>query len=268
MQTVLRLDGRNNTGRLLWLCRCDCGRLCHRIALVLTTGAVQSCGCSRSKHIGESNVKHGFACGGKLPKEYKIWASIKQRCENRRSRAYPNYGGRGIKICRQWRDDFATFVADMGPRPTPNHTVERRDNDGDYCAENCFWATRKEQGNNKRNNRLLTWNGRTQTLAQWGDETGLRVDLIRDRLKRGWPVEDALSVPVCRAMPWTQTEKNRARWAVQYATRKGYLPKVHTLACVRCGEQAVAYHHKSYEREHRLDVKPLCAACHGLARRE
>jgi hypothetical protein len=127
--------------------------------------------------------------------EYAIWNGMRQRCNNPSAGAYRHYGGRGIKVCPEW-EQFWQFVADMGPRPSPDHTLERIDNDGDYRPSNCKWATRRAQSRNRRSNRLLTFNGRTQPMSAWADETGITYTAIQTRLDRGWSVHDALTRPM------------------------------------------------------------------------
>lgn len=123
---------------------------------------------------------------------------MRQRCNNPEVRAYPRYGGRGIAVCARWLS-FANFLADMGPRPTPAHTVERIDNNGPYAPENCRWADRTEQANNTRKNRHLTLNGATRTLAEWSRATGIGTHTIGARIDRlGWSVEMALTTPTRR----------------------------------------------------------------------
>ncbi len=128
--------------------------------------------------------------------EYRIFHKMKERCYNKNSIGYCNYGGRGIKICDRWLENVINFINDMGIRPSYKYSIERRDNDGDYCPENCYWATDKEQSNNKRNNVLLTFNNKTQNISQWGYELNIRPSIITKRLKRGWSIEDTLSKPV------------------------------------------------------------------------
>jgi hypothetical protein len=118
------------------------------------------------------------------------------RCENENSQAYADYGGRGIKVCERWRASFTAFMEDMGPPPTTKHTVERTDNDKDYEPTNCVWGTKKEQGRNKRNNVMLTHNGKTQALSAWAEETGLPYTTIYARLQHGWSVDEALTKPI------------------------------------------------------------------------
>jgi hypothetical protein len=127
-------------------------------------------------------------------KEYGVWAAMLRRCRNPNTKDYPNYGGRGIRVCERW-SKFANFYADLGPRPSRNHSIERRENDGNYEPGNCYWATRAEQANNKRNNRLITAHGKTQTLAQWASELRMTPYAITFRLRSGWNVERALSEP-------------------------------------------------------------------------
>lgn len=115
------------------------------------------------------------------------------RCEYKRHTSYPHYGGRGIKICSRWRQSFVQFLADVGLRPSPDHTLGRLDNDGNYEPGNVAWQTRAEQGKNRSNNIKLTAFGRTMILADWARELGLDGEMIRLRLKRGWDPEKALS---------------------------------------------------------------------------
>jgi hypothetical protein len=120
-----------------------------------------------------------------------------KRCTNENSRDYRRYGARGITLDARWLK-FENFFADMGERPTDRHTLERKDNSKGYSPENCVWATRKEQANNTRRNRTLTFGGKTQTIAQWAGQLGLPEKLISTRLRRGWSEQAALTLPAMR----------------------------------------------------------------------
>jgi hypothetical protein len=128
--------------------------------------------------------------------EYRIWASMKNRCHNPRDQGYAGYGGRGIQVCPRWRDSFENFIADMGRRPSKKHSIDRIENAGDYEPSNCRWATWKEQNNNLRTNRLLTLRGTTKTIHQWADEKGVDAKTLDARLRDGWSVEATLTRPV------------------------------------------------------------------------
>ncbi|CAB4132515.1 hypothetical protein UFOVP253_29 [uncultured Caudovirales phage] len=132
--------------------------------------------------------------GAKLNPEYTAWCAMKSRCYNPNNNRYYRYGGRGIKVCERWEHSFKNFLADMGLKPTPSHTVERLSSDLDYSPENCVWATRIEQANNKSSNHLLTLNGETHTVIEWSRKTGINVKTIYTRLNRGFTDKQALTL--------------------------------------------------------------------------
>jgi hypothetical protein len=180
-----------------WLCRCDCGTEKIIDGMNLRRGDSKSCGCLPRDKMVQRLTTHNRS----RTKEYRIWIGILTRCYRENASGYKNYGGRGIKVCEVWRESFQAFFDDIGPMPTPQHTIERRNNDGDYEPTNCFWATRKEQGQNRRNNHLLTYNGETLSLASWADKVGVPYCTLHTRVLRyGWTVHDALTTPVrpCR----------------------------------------------------------------------
>lgn len=135
--------------------------------------------------------------------EYNVWELMRARCYRPTNRAYPRYGGRGITICDRWRHDFAAFFADMGPRPSASHEIDRIDNDGPYAPGNCRWATCTTQSNNRRSNVRYEFNGRSLTIAEWSRETGLSVMTLHLRIRRRkWPVELALTLPPQKSRHW------------------------------------------------------------------
>ena len=125
--------------------------------------------------------------------EHSIWRGMRDRCNH-----HPDYAGRGITVCERWVSSFANFFADMGPRPSRNHTIDRIDNNGNYEPENCRWATPSEQARNRRSSKLLTFHGETRTQAEWAEVLGLPEKRIYARLARGWSVERTLSTPIPR----------------------------------------------------------------------
>ena len=136
--------------------------------------------------------RHGMT---KTP-EYDAWDGMKQRCFNPNHKRYSDWGGRGITVCDRWKNSFENFLADMGSKPTAKHSIDRIDNDGDYCPGNCRWATKAEQENNKRNNRLITIEDVTLTITQWEKKMGYGENVILMRLKRGWSEYRAVMTPV------------------------------------------------------------------------
>lgn len=167
--------------RVYWDCVCACGKTAVVEASNLRGGAVQSCGCLRNERVAQAVGKHAHTGSP----EYVAWQHMKSRCYNAANPDYPNWGGRGIRVCDRWRDSFEAFLADMGPRPT-GATIERRDNDSDYEPGNCVWASRQAQARNTRRNRRLTIAGTTRTLAEWCQLAGLSEATVRKRLNRGW----------------------------------------------------------------------------------
>ncbi len=174
------------SGRYCWHCQCDCGAVSIVRAGRLLSKQTVSCGCyGRTQH-----VKHGCSNGGA---EYRIWKHIKDRCCNPNDGAYKNYGGRGIQVCDRWLRSFENFIADMGPRPSRCHSIERKDNNKGYEPSNCCWATRAQQSRNKRNNRWFTHDGQTMTLSEWARHLQMSPAGILTRLNRGMSVGEALS---------------------------------------------------------------------------
>lgn len=182
------VDGRRNT---CWKCRCSCGKIIVSYGYHLKSGCTTSCGCYREDNMRARKTKHGLSASP----EYNTWRHMKRRCKNPNDKRYDDYGGRGIAVCSEW-ESFENFYADMGPKPTPNHSIERKDNNGPYCKDNCIWATPEEQNNNQRSNRFITYEGITLTVAQWSHKLGMSYKTLHDRLTYGWSIEKVLFHPV------------------------------------------------------------------------
>jgi hypothetical protein len=167
---------------------CDCGERVH--ILITNWKRTASCGCYREETAGAQSVTHGMS--GKP--EYQAWRDMLNRCYRSETRRFERYGGRGIRVCAEWRESFEAFLRDVGPRPE-GYTLGRKDNDGHYEPGNVRWETREEQGRNKRNNVLLTYRGRTQCLKAWAEDLGVSHSFLRNRHKRGWSDERVLTEP-------------------------------------------------------------------------
>lgn len=193
--TVLRLEGRRGR-RLFWACRCDCGTEIAVRGSHLTSGGTLSCGClhserssARTPALHAANTKTGLSGSA----TYSVWCGMRSRCSNPRNAYYAYYGGRGIQVCERWQK-FENFVADMGVRP-PGLTIDRIDNDRGYEPGNCRWVTRQVQQNNRRANHMLTYMGRTATMADWARDVGLTFKALSNRIYSGWPTDKALTTP-------------------------------------------------------------------------
>ena len=190
--TVVSEAGRDKFGRMTWNCTCVCGKTRIVQSNNLRTGHTTSCGCAQTDMLVKRNTTHGLERG----EVYQCWSGMKARCYNQKAVGYKNYGGRGIQVCEKWRESYASFYKDMGEKPDSTYSIERRDNNGNYAPENCYWATRIVQANNSRWNRIVTINGRTKNRTQWCKHFGISNSTVSGRLQRGWSIENALSRPI------------------------------------------------------------------------
>jgi hypothetical protein len=187
--TVIFRGENDKRGRAQWICECECGNHSLIRGNELRSGHTQSCGCLQKEIATQCSTMHGM----RHTVEYRAYHAAKNRCENPKYADYKNYGGRGIKFLYV---SFEEFFEDMGICP-PGKTLDRYpDKNGHYQKGNCRWATSEEQANNTRKNVWITFDGRTQTIAQWARETGIDQHALGKRLRRGWSPDDALTRPV------------------------------------------------------------------------
>lgn len=173
---------------------CDCGTKKSIKLKAVTSGQIKSCGCL-GRNRPKKPRKKRQAKVPKNAKERRAWAKMKERCYRPAHRAYKYYGERGIQVCEAWRNSFQQFLEDMGSAPTRQHSVDRINNDGNYCKENCRWATPIEQNQNRRDNKFLTIMGETRTISHWARVFSLSDNTISGRVQRGWPPLEALLIP-------------------------------------------------------------------------
>lgn len=129
-------------------------------------------------------------------REYWVWANLNQRCRDQKQKSYKNYGGRGISVCERWKTSFEAFFADMGPRPSALHSIERKNNEGPYSPENCVWAIKITQQRNTRTNVFISYRGVTKCIAEWAPIVGLKQTTLAARLRHGWSTEKAMTEPL------------------------------------------------------------------------
>lgn len=187
--TVLGFSHTSKRRMAFWECVCECGTERVVDGQSLRNGKSKSCGCwnleVRSTEDGKT-VEHRA--------EYDVYRFMIRRCYEPKNKSYPGYGGRGITVCQRWRDSFQNFLEDMGPRPDRGYQLDRIDNNGNYCKENCRWTTKLVQANNTRTNKLIEYKGETKTLAEWARQYGLTHHALQTRLsKYQWPIEKALT---------------------------------------------------------------------------
>lgn len=191
--TVLAAAGSSKNGRRLFRCRCECGTEHAAQADHLKHGRSRSCGCLSREVTGKRATTHGHTVGRRPIVEYTAWCAMIQRCTNSNRDDYKHYGGRGIKVCERWRKSFAAFLADMGERPGPDYSLDRKENDGNYEPDNVRWATQAKQGRNRRSNKMVLYGGRRMPLVEACEIAGIKYDNVRTRLRLGWTVERALT---------------------------------------------------------------------------
>jgi hypothetical protein len=183
--TVLSHSHNDPDKGAYWHCLCACGNKCVIRTAHMRSGDTRSLGC----------LKRGATKGGLYKAERSAWCNAIERCTNKNHAAYRHYGGRGIQVCKRWSESFEAFLKDLGPRPSPKHSLDRfPDNNGNYEPGNVRWATWKEQRRNSRQNQWLTFQGQTKTIAEWVEITGIRHSTILGRINRGWTVKEILTV--------------------------------------------------------------------------
>ena len=176
-----------------WICKCECGEYSVVRGADLRSGNTKSCGCLNAEKLKAGNVKHGM-CYTPLN---GVWRAMKRRCYYEKEIGYHRYGGRGITVCDEWKDDFQAFYDwSIANGYREGLSLDRIDVNGNYEPGNCRWATDKEQANNTRNNHLLTYNGETHTISEWAEIVGMKRDTLKKRIYYGWPIEKALTEPV------------------------------------------------------------------------
>lgn len=203
MLVAVEYVGRKN-GRTLWRCICDCGKESVTGYSNLMTGNTKSCGCMEKANL-EYFQRHSYRrksasldFSGTLNKHplYGLWSSMLTRCYNKNSKHYNIYGGRGIKVCDRWLPvnfGFEHFVSDMGERPSNMHTLDRINNDGDYCPENCRWATITQQSNNKRQSIIVYYFGKRIYLKELCQIIGLNYSRVAHQIQKGFDINSIIS---------------------------------------------------------------------------
>lgn len=194
--TVIGIHGKR--GNLItWDCVCECGTraIISGNSLTRKNRPSLSCGCLQKEKVfqtGKNNIIHGQT-GTKL---FCVWEGMLRRCTDANNKNYKNYGGRGITVCNEWHEFVAFRNWAISNKYRDDLTIERKNVNGNYCPENCCWATWKEQANNRRNNVIIKYCNTQKTLAEWSEITGLSAATISYRIKHGWSAERALTIPV------------------------------------------------------------------------
>lgn len=193
--TVIKEADRRGKGGYAryFLCECECGKMKEIYMGSLTKGKSLSCGCYHKERVIETKTTHGESPQSNIGRsdEYKAWSNIKTRCYNVKDKRYPDYGGRGIKMCDRWLHSFENFLADMGRKPTTFHTIGRYpDVNGNYEPNNCRWETQEQQVRCKTNNRWVEYNGFKMIITDWARYFGVTYSSLNARIKNGQPFNE------------------------------------------------------------------------------
>ena len=189
--TVLELSDKRGK-KVMWKCRCDCGNITFVETCNLRGNRTKSCGCYKMDGLLSRSTKHNQ----RHTKLYEVWKGIKQRCLNSNHKAFKNYGGRGISICDEWKDNFSSFYNwAMQNGYSDELSIDRINNDGNYEPNNCRWVDRKTQANNTRTNHFITYNNETHTIAEWSRILNIKYSVILYRLHHNWSIEKTFTTP-------------------------------------------------------------------------
>jgi hypothetical protein len=179
------------SGQRKWLCKCECGTVRAVSTSHLRRGKSRSCGCLERELTSARAATHGMTGSP----EHRTWMSMRDRCRNPNAAHFECYGGRGITVCDRWANSFKNFFEDMGPKPSPAHSIDRIDVNGNYAPENCRWATVKQQRRNTRANTIVSYLGRNVCIAEAAELSGISKHVLSMRIRRGWE-DDRLFSPV------------------------------------------------------------------------
>lgn len=179
---------------IYWECLCDCGTRRIVLGTFLRNGRSRSCGCLQREAASVAVKSHATKHGLSDSPEYSVWHGMHARCKNPNNDSWARYGGRGIAVSEPW-NAFDNFYRDMGPRPSAAHSIERLDNDKGYSPSNCVWALPTTQARNRRRNAVYEFDGKSLCLSEWAERLNTPRHLLSNRLKRGWSVKDAFTLP-------------------------------------------------------------------------
>lgn len=211
--TVMGKYGKNKSGSINWICKCSCGGEKIVSSSGLRHGGTQSCGCLQKELIGNVNKSHGKS----KTRLYKIWKHMKERCYKENLLIYENYGGRGIIMCEEWKNDSMSFYNwAMANGYSDNLSIDRIDVNGNYEPSNCRWADRKTQNNNRRNCRSITYNGETHTISEWAEMLNIENEVLRRRIVvDNWDIDKAMNPKnySIREITYQGKTQSCAKWA-------------------------------------------------------
>lgn len=188
LTVIEQLSERCVNGAVKYLCLCECGNKSKVQANKLRSGVTRSCGCLTK----DKATTHGMY----KSTEHSSWRSMKNRCCNKNHMHYKNYGARGIKICNRWKNSFQNFYDDMGAKPSPKHSIDRIDNNGDYEPENCKWSTEIEQARNRRGTKMYTYKNETKYAREWMDIYEISNNVFYRRVNQGWSFDKIIETPI------------------------------------------------------------------------